>query len=213
MVDGGWWMVKTGAVLLFTIHHPLSTTHLLLRGRFRHVDQLAGTAAGAAAKFALARLGRRCRWGFRSNFFFCRRTAMQALATQADLAIRRIDAQDLDLDRVADLDDFLRGFNLVIGEFGDVQEALQTRLQLDEDAEVGELGHLARLDVARMVTAGNVALPRIALHLLEAQRHPFTLLIDIEDDALDLLPLADHLARMTDLAHPTHVADMQQAIN
>ena len=39
------------------------------------------------------------------------------------------------------------------------------------------------------------------------------LLIDVEDDALDLVALVHHLARMADLAHPAHVADVQQAVD
>ena len=54
-----------------------------------------------------------------------------------------VDAQDLDLDLVADLDHVLRALDLVVGQLGDVQQPFQARLQLDEHAEVGELGDLA----------------------------------------------------------------------
>ena len=65
----------------------------------------------------------------------------------------------------------------------------QALLQLDEDAEVGELGDLALLDVAAVVAARDVAFPRIVGHLLEAQGDAFAFLIDVEDDALDLVAL------------------------
>ena len=71
------------------------------------------------------------------------------LARQADLALAGVDAQDLHLDLVADLDDFLGALDLVVGQLGDVQQAFQARLQLDEDAEVGELRDLALDDLAR----------------------------------------------------------------
>src|SRR5439155_12270553 len=72
---------------------------------------------------------------------------------------------------------------------------------------------LALLDVAGVVAARDVAFPRIAGHLLEAQRDPFALLIDVEHLARDLVALVDDLAGMGHFAHPAHVADMQQAVD
>src|SRR5207247_841900 len=94
------------------------------------------------------------------------------LAAAADLAFGYVDAEDLDLDLVADLDDVLGALDLVVGQLADVQEALQPRLQFDEDAEVGQLGDLALLDLAGAVAAGDVALPGVVVHLLEAQGDP-----------------------------------------
>src|SRR5262249_45355745 len=98
-------------------------------------------------------------------------------------------------------------------QLGNVQQALQPRLQLDEDAEVRELRDLALLDVAGVVTPGDVALPRVVVHLLQAQRNALALLVHVEDDAGDLVALADHLAGVGDLAHPAHVADVQEAVD
>ena len=75
------------------------------------------------------------------------------LAREADLALAAVDAEDLDLDLVADLDDFLGAVDLVVGQLGDVEQALEARLELDEDAEVGQLGDLPLDDVARLVAA------------------------------------------------------------
>ena len=83
------------------------------------------------------------------------------LARQADLPLAAVDAEDLDLDLVADLDDFLGAVDLVVGQLGDVQQAFQARLEPDEDAEVGQLGDLALDDVARLVPAGDVGLPGV----------------------------------------------------
>src|SRR5262249_7538655 len=103
----------------------------------------------------------------------CRRLPLlpcaQTFAAQGDLAFADVDAEDLDLDLVADLDDVFRALDLVVGQLADVQEALKARLQLDEDAEVGELGDLALLDLAGAIAAGDVALPGVVVHLLEAQ--------------------------------------------
>ena len=83
----------------------------------------------------------------------------QTLAAQADLAVVGVDAQDLDLDLVADLDDVLGALDLVVGQLGDVQQPFQARLQLDEDAEVGELGDLALLDLAAACSGRECRLP------------------------------------------------------
>src|SRR5262245_15262690 len=86
--------------------------------------------------------------------------------TQSNLPVAGIDAEDLDLDLVADLDHLLGALDLVVGQLRDVQEALQAGLQLDEDAELGELGHLALLHLPRLVPPRDIPVPQIARHLL-----------------------------------------------
>src|SRR5262249_39163203 len=170
-------------------------------------EQLAAVRAGAAAQPTPRSVGPRRR------LLFPRRVRPEALAAEADLAVGGVDAQDLDLDLVAHLDDVLRALDLVVGQLGDVQQAFQAGLQLDEDAEVGELGHLALLGLAGLVTTGDVALPGVVVHLLEAQGDALALLVDVEDDAGDLVALGDDLGGVGDLAHPAHVADVQQAVD
>src|SRR5262249_3349021 len=169
--------------------------------------------AGAAAQLALRRrLGFGCLLG-RLGFLGLLRRPGQPLATQADLAIGRVHTQDLDLDFVADLNHVLGTFNLVVGQLRDVQQPFQPRLQLDEHAEVRQLGYLALLDLVGLVTAGDVALPRIVVHLFQAQGDALALLIDVEHDARHLVALADDLAGMGHLAHPAHVADVQETVD
>src|SRR5207244_12831807 len=103
-------------------------------------------AAGAAAQFAFAllRRGRRRRRLRRLRRLLAFALfAGHAFAAQADLAVGRIDAQDAHLDFVADLDHLLGALDLVVGQLRNVQQAFQSRLQLDEDAEVGQLRDLA----------------------------------------------------------------------
>src|SRR5260370_9928403 len=64
-----------------------------------------------------------------------------------------------------------------------------------------------------MVAAGDAALPRVAGHLLQAQRHALALWIHADDDTGRLVALAEHFAGVADLAHPAHVTDVQQAID
>src|SRR4029079_3752504 len=89
------------------------------------------------------------------------------LAGQADLALAAIDAEDLDLDLVADVDHLFGAVDLVVGQLGDVEQPFEARLKLDEDAEVGELRDLAGDGVAGAVALGDVGLPRVLLHLLQ----------------------------------------------
>src|SRR5262249_3152135 len=146
--------------LLLVVLLPLQTGDL---GQLRQ-------RTGPAAQFALRparRLG--CGRGAACRRLFLILLPADAFAAQGDLAFADVDTEDLDLDLVADLDDVLGALDLVVGQLADVQQALQTGLQLDEDAEVGELGDLALLDLTGAVTAGDVALPRVVVHLLEAK--------------------------------------------
>ena len=138
---------------------------------------------------------------------------LDPLARQADLALVSIDPQDLDLDRLADLDDLFRVFDLVVSQLRDVQQAFESVLQADEHAKVGELRHGAGHDLARLILVGNVRGPGVLGHLLEPQRDAAAFLVDRQHLALDLLPLLDSLAGVADLARPGHVADVQQAVD
>ena len=149
--------------------HPTST--LSSRRRLRHGDQLARCRRRCRRAARVSRLGGR-RPPLRPRPARPRprpRLSRRRLRLRPILRSAGIDAQHLDLDLVADLDDLLGALDLVVGQLGDVQQAFQARLQLDEDAEVGELRDLALLDLAGVVAAGDVALPRVVGHLLEAQ--------------------------------------------
>jgi hypothetical protein len=81
----------------------------------------------------------------------------------------------------------------VVGELGDVQQALELGLELDEDAEVGDLGDLATDDHAGLVALGDGPEPRVLGHLLEAEADAHLLLVDAEHDAAELVALLDDL--------------------
>src|SRR5262249_22659213 len=132
---------------------------------------------------------------------------------QANLAVLRLNTKNFDLDFIANLHDFLGAFNLVLRQFGYVQEPLEALLEFHKYPEVRELRHLSRLNVAGMIPPRNVPLPRIVGHLFEAQGHALTLLIDVEHHALDRIPFVDYFAGMADLSDPAHIAHVQQAID
>src|SRR5262245_46588300 len=105
--------IRHHLVILSSCHpvtrHPVE--EILLAGRLGHGNELSGGRTGAAAQLAsrLARFTRHLALGIT---FFTNAGLIEALAAQADLAIGWIDPQHLDLDLVADLDHFLRAFDL-----------------------------------------------------------------------------------------------------
>ncbi len=141
------------------------------------------------------------------------RAPLGALEREADLAIVDIDAEDLDFDFVADLDDVGRVLDLVIGEFADVQQAFEAGFEFDEDAEVGDLGDFALDDHAGLVVGGDGMEPGVFGHLLEAEGDAVLFLIDREDDALDFVALLEQFARVSDLLGPGEIADVQEAVD
>src|SRR5262245_52626846 len=96
---------------------------------------------------------------------------------QPDATLVRLDADDLHRQLVAELHDVLRRRHRPARHLRDVQQAVHSRLELDEGSELREAHHLA-LDVrAHRELAGDV-LPRVTLELLETERDPLVLLVD-----------------------------------
>lgn len=97
------------------------------------------------------------------------------------------------------------------GHFGDVYQAFDARLQLDERTVVGDVrdgtGDLLADRILR-----TDAIPRIGLELLHAERDAVGFLVDADDLNLDLLADVQDLRRMVDAA-PCHVGDVQQAVD
>src|SRR5829696_2994869 len=98
-----------------------------------------------------------------------------------------------------------------MGELGDVHEALDPVHDLDERAELDDLGDLALQLVADPVGVDH-PLPRVLLGLLEAQGDALTVAVDVEHLH------RDHVADREDLARVVHVApgelgDVDQAVD
>ena len=126
-------------------------------------------------------------------------------------ALVGVDLEHHHLDLLAGRDD-LAGVDVLLGpaHLGDVDQALDAGLQLDEGAVVGDVG-----DAAGELRADRVleldALPGVGLELLHAERDALGLAV--EADHLDVDGLADvqHLGRVVD-APPGDVGDVQQAV-
>src|SRR5690606_24511855 len=134
------------------------------------------------------------------------------LDAQRDAAALAVDVQDHDLDLVADLHDLGR-VDVLVGpvHLGDVHQALDARLDLDEGAVVGDVGDLAEQAGAGRITAGDV-LPRIVAQLLQAPRDAVALAVELQHADVQLGADVDHLGRMAH-ALPGHVGDVQQAVD
>src|SRR5690606_32872766 len=131
---------------------------------------------------------------------------------QRDAALVFVDVQHHDLDLVTQRHQ-LGGGDVLVGpvHFGDVHQALDAGLELDERAVVGDVRDLAEHAGALRVAAGH-AQPRVVAQLLEAQRDALLLGVELEDLGGDFLAGLHHLGGVADTA-PGHVGDVQQAVD
>src|SRR4051795_9931061 len=137
--------------------------------------------------------------------------ALDPLDRQGEAAPLGVDLEDLDLHVVARLDDLPRVLDVVLGELGDVHEALDALEDLDEGAERDDLGDLA-LELVADVVGVDHALPRVLLGLLEAQGDALAVAVDVEH--LDPHRVADRedLARVVDV-RPRELGDVDEAVD
>src|SRR5207244_3115915 len=134
------------------------------------------------------------------------------LHPQGDLLLLLVDAQDDDLDPVADVDQ-LAGVVDPLGpaHLGDVDQALDPLLELDEGAIAHHVDDFAHDAGADRVLVGDV-LPRAGRLLLQAQGDLLAVLVDVQDHHLALVVDLDEVAGVVDPA-PAHVGDVQQAVD
>src|SRR5690625_4977921 len=139
--------------------------------------------------------------------------AFELLDAKRDALLFGVDIQHHRLDHVA-LAVVLNGIlaRAVPVEIAEVHHPVDIAFQPDEEAEFGDVLHLA-LDLgARGVRLGE-AVPRIALGLLQPERHAALLRIDIQDHHVDFLAGRDDLARVDVLLGPGHLGDVNQPLD
>src|SRR5208282_5304586 len=134
------------------------------------------------------------------------------LHAQGDFLLVLVDAKDHDFDLVANVDQ-LAGVVDPLGpaHLRDVDQALDTLLELDKGPVAHDVDHLADDAGAHRVLVGHI-LPGTGALLLEPQRDLFPVLVDVQDHDLDLVVDLEHVAGMVDTA-PAHVGDMQQSVD
>jgi hypothetical protein len=117
------------------------------------------------------------------------RIGQQLLAAQADAARLLVNAQHVDFDLVAQLDDFTRMVDAVPRQLGNVDEAVGPT-QIDERAEVAHTTDAAGANVARLERLHQfAAFLLLPLLVRFALRHDqaVTLAVDLDDLDADLL--------------------------
>src|SRR5437867_4004783 len=140
------------------------------------------------------------------------RIFLRLLQAQRDPLVLGVHVQDQYLDLVALLHDFgVMLHPLGPRHFGDVDQALDPRLELDERAVVRDRDDLALHARAHRVLRGHV-LPGVRLQLLQAEADALALPVDVEDLDLDLLPDVHHLGWVRHAAI-AHVRDVEQSVH
>src|SRR5690606_29893117 len=108
--------------------------------------------------------------------------------------------------------DDLRGIlDVVVGKLGDVDEALDSRQDLDEGTEGDDLGDRSLKHVAGAIGVEN-PLPRVFLGLLQTERDPLAITVDVEHLDPQEIPDRNHLGRVVDVA-PGELGDMDEAVD
>ena len=134
------------------------------------------------------------------------------LEAERDAALGHVDVQHHHFDFLRGRNDLAR-MDVLLGpaHFADMDQALDTGLQLDERAVVGDVGDTA-LELERDRILGAGAFPRIAHQLLHAERNALGLGVEANDLDLDRLADGQCFGRVIDTL-PGDVGDMQQAID
>src|SRR5262245_29757753 len=140
------------------------------------------------------------------------RIGLRLLEAERDAAVGGVDVEHHDVHFLADLE-HLGWMRDALGprHLGDVHEAFDARLELDEGAVVGEADHLAVHARADRIALGDAG-PRIGHDLLHAQRHAAAIRIVLEDDDAHAVADTDHVGRLVHAA-PRHVGDVQQPVD
>ena len=134
------------------------------------------------------------------------------LYAQGNAAAALVDVEHHDLHLVADVHHLGR-VDVLVGpvHFGNMDKALDALLYFREAAVVGEVGDGGEDPGAYRVAAGQLH-PRVVPQLLHAQAHAAFLPVELEDADVHLVADIHHFAWMAD-APPSHVGDVQQAVN
>src|SRR5439155_776848 len=150
-----------------------------------------------------------------TGYFFWQRHPRILLGlfhAERDLLLRLVHFEHDRLDRFADRHELRRMPDVSRpAHLGDVHQAFDTRLELDECAVVRDRDDLALHARSNRILRRDV-LPGIGLQLLQAERDALALPVDVEDFHLELLADLHRLGRMRHAA-VAHVGDVQQAIH
>src|ERR671919_2843266 len=140
-----------------------------------------------------------------------RLAVLHPLEGEREPAALRVHLDDLRLDGLSLRDDLPRVLDVVIGQLGDVHEALDPGQDLDEGAERHDLRHAALDDVPLVVGVDDL-LPRIGLGLLEPERDALALAVDVQDLDPHLLSDLEQLGGVVDVA-PRKLGNVDEPVD
>ncbi len=136
---------------------------------------------------------------------------LHALEREREPPALAVDLEDAHVDGLALLHDLTRVLDVMGCELGDVHEALHAREDLDEGAERDDLRDAPLDDVVLAVVVEHL-LPGVALRLLEPERDPLAVAVDVEHLHLHRLTDVEHLGRVVHVA-PRQLRDVDQAVH
>ncbi len=144
------------------------------------------------------------RFGSRIELFgqIVPRVGRGLLVPERDPALFLVDAQHDDLDLVPLLDQFAGMPDpLGPGEIADMDQTVDSGLDLDESAEIGQIAHFAA-EFGPDREAYFEGFPRIGFGLLQPQRDLLVLGVDPQDHHFDLVADVDELGGVPDVLGP-----------
>src|SRR6266481_5080723 len=136
----------------------------------------------------------------------------RGLHRERHLALVRVHVDDLHVQLVAFLHHVARVLHPLVAQLADVDQAFDAGLDLHEGAEVGDLGDLALHPAADGVLVGQLG-PWIRVELLDAEREPLVLHVDVQHHRLHLVALLVQVAGVLDALGPGDVAHVHQAVD
>src|SRR3954452_19062836 len=122
-----------------------------------------------------------------------------------------VERDDLELERLALVDDIARVGDPLVGQLADVDQAFEPVADTDERSEVDELCDRAVDDVADLEVRDR-RVPRIGLEAADREADPAALVVDVDDLGLDLFPDAIAGLGVVDLV-PRELALVDQAVD
>ena len=131
---------------------------------------------------------------------------------ETDAALRLVQADDAGLDFLAGLEHVLHLGDALLGDLGDVDEAVEVAFERDERAEAGDLADGA-LDLLADLEAVLDGLPGILGELFQPERDALVGLVDAEHLGLHGVALLDDFRGVGRLAGPGHVGDVDHAVD
>ena len=135
-----------------------------------------------------------------------------SLDGETDAAFVVVDFDHASFDFVIDIQHVLDLFDVVFGELGDVNEAVDLVGKFNKSTESGDLGDFALDNIADLVELFDV-FPGVIFQLLQTEADALLIGIDVQNDSFDFVANVQKFGGVVDLAGPGHIGDMDHAVD